>query len=71
MKAIIEFLEKNGFKRIEENSYSNDLCNVVIEKDHYVLANNEGDVMYSPNLNIYWLIGALTYLGFMDKNYKV
>ena len=49
---------------------ANDRCNVVFETDHYAVANNQGDVMYSEDMNIYWLIGMLTYHGYMDKNYK-
>ncbi len=70
MEAVEHFLEKNGFIKVEENSYANDMCGVVIEEDHYAISNNDGDTMYSPNLNIYWLIGVLTYLGYMNKNYN-
>ena len=70
MKDVIAFLKKNGFKRIEKNSYANNMCNVVISKTGYEVANNNGDTMYSENLQIYWLIGMLTYYGFMDKNYN-
>ncbi len=64
------FLKKNGFKKMEDNSYSNDLCNVVISKTGYEVANNDGDTMYSYDHSIYWLIGMLTYCGYMDKNYN-
>lgn len=30
----------------------------------------ENMIIYSDDLQIYWLIGALTYTGLMDKNYK-
>jgi hypothetical protein len=69
MKDVIKFLKLNGFKKIETNSYANDRCNVVLEKDSYAVANNSGDAMYSKDLNIYWLIGVLTYYNYMDKNY--
>lgn len=69
MEDIVNFLTANDFKKIDENSYANSLCNVVIEKDHYAVANNNGDVMYSRDYNIYWLIGVLTYYGFISKNY--
>ncbi len=70
MEAIDSFLKRNGFKRMEKNSYANDHCNVVISEIGYEVANNQGDTMYSENLQIYWLIGVLTYYGYMDKNYK-
>jgi hypothetical protein len=67
---VIEFLLRNGFEYIEENSYANAYCNVVLEKDHYAVADNMGGTVYSYNLNIYWLIGTLTYNGFINKNYN-
>ena len=67
---IIDFLKLNGFKKIEEKSYSNELCNVVFEDCGYAVANNKGETMYSFDFNIYWLIGVLTYYGYIDKNYK-
>lgn len=65
-----EFLILNGFEKIEKNSFTNDLCNVTIEKDHYAVADNQGNTMYSDNLKIYWLIGILTYFRFIGKNYN-
>jgi len=67
---IALFLERNGFERIGEDSYSNEHCNVLIEDYGYAVANNRGDTMYSDSFNIYWLIGVLTYYGYMNKNYK-
>lgn len=70
-KDIHDFLILNGFQNLatDRPSYGNDLCNVIIEKDHYVVAGIEGN-MYSIDLQIYWLIGVLTYYGYMNKNYK-
>jgi len=70
LKYIIDFLQLNGFERTEKSSYVNDLCNVVIENDHYAVANNVGATQYSSDLNIYWLIGVLTYYGFISRMYK-
>jgi len=71
-KDIHDFLILNGFEKLEKDrySYGNDLCNVVIEEDHYAVADNTGGVTYSKDLQIYWLIGILTYYGYMSKNYK-
>jgi len=72
-KDVIGFLEKNGFSKMETNSYANDLCNVRFMKDeggeYYAVADNNGWAVYSPNLNIYWLIGYLTWYDFIPKNY--
>lgn len=71
MEYLEEFLLKNGFTVLEKDrSYANEFCNVVIEDDCYAVANNEGNTMYSVDLNIYWLIGILTYYGYLNKNYK-
>ena len=69
-KQVIEFLKRNGFKKIEPNSYANDICNVVINDWNYAVSNNRGDAIYSNDENIYWLIGVLTYYGYINKNYK-
>lgn len=63
---VNSFLERNGFFLVEENSYANSKCNVIITSDNYEVANHEGDVTYSNDLNIYWLIGFLTYYNFIE-----
>jgi hypothetical protein len=74
-KTVISFLKKNGFKRMEKNSYANDLCNVKYEDagkySCYAIVNNNGDTAYTNNISIYELIGYLTYHNFIDKNYKI
>lgn len=70
---VEKFLINNGFTIGDDvNSYANEQCNVVISisNEQYEVANNLGDVMYSENLNIYWLIGVLTYYNLIDRNYE-
>jgi len=68
---IIRFLKRNGFNRMETNSYANGVCNVVEEGNaYYAVSNNAGDTIYSKDLNIYWLIGVLIYCGYIDKLVK-
>ena len=69
IKSVEPFLLKNGFSKMEPCSYANNLCNVVIQDNCYTVANNQGDVMYSENHNIYWLVGYLTWMGFINLNY--
>ena len=73
MNYAEQFLLSNGFELMEENSYANSVCNVVINKEEgiYEVANNEGFVMYSNNMSIYWLIGYLTFSNFIPQNYKL
>lgn len=62
------FLKRNNFRLLEPNSYGNDLCNVVIDADQITVANNYGTQNFGPN-DFYWLVGFLTYHGFLNQNY--
>lgn len=64
-----EFLKLNGFFQEKENTFSNKTCFIEIHHDYYSVTDKEGS-MYSHDLNIYWLIGVLTYRGHLEKNYK-
>ena len=55
---------------MEPNSYANHNCNVTYEDGYYGVSDNDGWAMYSKDENIYWLIGVLTYYGYIDKNYN-
>jgi hypothetical protein len=70
MKSVIDFLLLNGFTCIEPNSYINNYCNIIINEEYYTIIDKNNEVMISRDVNIYWLIGCLTYYGYMDKNYK-
>jgi len=72
-----DFLEKNEFKYDNLCSWTNDKCtvNVSTEYECYDIIMVDGIYgwsgrMYSKYLNIYWLIGVLTYYGLIDKNYN-
>lgn len=69
MNDVIAFLKRNGFERMEKKSYANKVCNVLIMEDYYAVANNEGYTIYSTDLSIYWLIGVLTYYGYIHQCY--
>lgn len=69
--TVINFLKNNGFERNETNNYIKDQWNVTDEGGYYAIANGLGDTIYSNDLNIYWLIGVLTYYGIIDKDYKI
>lgn len=70
VKNIEPFLFKNGLQKMEPCGYANDLCNVVIQDDCFAVSNNYGDVVYSDNHNIYWLVGYLTWMGLIRKDYR-
>ncbi len=76
---LIDFLKINGFTHNKEkHNFTNNHCIITIEQgfdesgetcDYYCVDTNKG-TSYSYNLEIYWLIGYLTYYGYMDKDYK-
>ena len=75
MREVIKFLETNGFKQEDiHNRYSNDKCTVIILELRYCLTfklDVDMTNICSNDLNIYWLIGILTYYGLINKEYKL
>lgn len=67
-----DFLEKNGFTSDNEGYFFySKTCRVTINSDYYsVLFYEDFKTIHSVNLNIYWLIGVLTYHRLIDKNYN-
>ncbi len=71
-----DFLEKNGFVWHDSlGRWRNNKCSVTVYQNYYDVMMFIGDFgelghLYSKDLNIYWLIGVLTYYGLIDKNYK-
>ena len=81
---ISNFLTLNGFFKIDDRHFVNEHCEVIVtrsfEGDYYSIhfiddnmplstyKSLEGE-KYSEDLNIYWLIGFLTYHNLIDKNY--
>lgn len=72
-KQVINFLELNGFTKsiTPDNNIllSNDMCTIHANNTQYIIINNTGYSYYSIDLNIYSLIGYLTYNGYIDKNF--
>jgi hypothetical protein len=68
---IIHFLQTNGFQEIEEGSFANTYCNVVIENNGKIhIANNQGDQHFiEQENNLFELIGVLLYHGFIPKDF--
>jgi hypothetical protein len=67
---IYNFLTKNGFHLVENNIYKNRKCKIIIHSDCYEVKLKFKYSAHSDNLNIYWLIGYLTYYNLIDKDYK-
>lgn len=70
ISIVSAFLIKNGFEKIEDGVYGNDYCSVSFEGEGYAICDNEGYTMYSDDHNIYFLVGYLTWCGFLTQNYK-
>ena len=68
MKTAREFLMKNGFTECE-NRYTNGKCSIVITHNYSVM-DEDFSVTFSDDLNIYWLVGVLTWYGYIKKDYK-
>ncbi len=63
------FLKKNDFKQLDGVTYINKKCKVVIGKRGYIVTSGENYVSSSSDYNLYWLIGVLTYLEYINRNY--
>ena len=74
MDEVVKFVLKNGFKETGLYHFANDNCQVEIvdnsNEQYYVISDKQGNTMFTDNVNIYQLIGILTYYNLMDKNYK-
>lgn len=72
MKDVTDFLTVNGFRQEKHNIWSNEHVDVTINERYYqVTIKKDGSFMQSDNLNIYWLIGVMTYYGWMERNYVI
>jgi hypothetical protein len=69
------FLLANGFKKYKDDCFETEICSVAVclgsnGNSYYSVTDKvENTVMHSTDINIYWLIGVLTYNGLMNKNY--
>jgi hypothetical protein len=76
MKELIDFLEKNGFVQNSDGTWFNGISSVRVDDICYRVECFDQDfgedgVMFSTDLNIYWLIGVLTYYNLIEKDYKI
>jgi hypothetical protein len=72
MRNVEKFLQLNKFEKGKlghENEYSNANGKIIIHEDHYEVIMLDTGSMYSNDLNIYWLIGVLTYYEIMPQFY--
>lgn len=70
-KTVGPFLIKNGFQKTGFMTYDNGGCIVEITFNGYnVSGKNEENMTATFNHNIHWLVGYLTWYGFIEKDYK-
>lgn len=67
--TTISFLKRNGFNKMETNSYANELCNVVYEDGMLSVINNNGASNHCNNDSMFWLIGVLVHHHYIPKQY--
>ena len=72
---VREFLVSNGFRELREGEWGNGLCVVRVENCSYEVESDnwlgvEGfGVMRGSDMSVYWLIGVLTWYGFIRREY--
>ena len=71
MKEVEQFLLKNGFIEVDEQIgvYESEKAIITFRERHYEVNLFDIGVMYSESLNIYWLVGLLTWYGIIPKDY--
>jgi hypothetical protein len=76
-RYVEEFLIRNSFMELNEKTFSNALSTVVIHEDYYqiIFMNPDYDLgdnveMFTESLNIFQLVGILTWFGLIDRNYS-
>ncbi len=69
IESIKNFLRSNGLEEVEIDEFQNEKVKVEIGIGAYAVTFGGGS-MYSDDLNIYWLIGVLTYYNLIERDYK-
>jgi len=69
MIEIEKFLKKNGYRQVNAYLFNNNKCTVKI-KDETIQVSFDDERITFISVNLYWLIGFLTYHKLMPKNYK-
>lgn len=71
----INFLERNNFTKVKENTYFNDKCTVVIYEDYYEVEYYEEAVFdyvffYTDSLSLPNLLGKLLWMELIDRDFS-
>lgn len=74
-KFVEEFLERNGFEMVDETTFKNDKCTVVIHEWYYEIYYYDEDfsenmAFFTDSLKIPELLGNLLWHKFIDKDFK-
>ena len=73
---IDTFLSKNGFTYDPyDMAWENDRvviqCDRIRDEHYHITDKKDRVIMYSPTLQIYWLLGYLLWNGYISKNFNV
>ncbi len=69
IESVKNFLRSNGLEEVNIDEFQNEKVKVQIEANCYIVT-FWGGSMYSDDLNIYWLVGVLTYYNLIERDYK-
>lgn len=67
---IAQFLILNGFTQSGPYTFSNQRCQVTLQKGYTAIENTDQGIMYNEGYSIYWMIGYMTYYGMIDQNFN-
>lgn len=74
-RFVSDFLERNGFEKINKGTYKNDRCEVSINSSYYEVAYYSEPFLewmsfYTESLHFPGLLGNLIWHEFIDKDFK-
>ena len=74
-KFVTDFLERNGFEKINNKTYKNDKCKIIINDTHYEVTYYAEEFLeymsfYTESLNFPALLGNLIWHEFIDRDFK-
>lgn len=74
-KFVGIFLKRNGFEKVDENTFKNDKCTVVIHEECYEIYYYDEDfsenmAFFTDSLRLPELLGNLLWHKFIDKDFK-
>lgn len=75
IQFVIDVLIRNGFIEITENQFSGEHCYICIEDEYYKVSHYDKNFLehmdwFSKDLDIYSLMGYLSWNDFIERGYS-